>query len=144
MSDALLPRLQESVALLSNDVERAIAQLGELYVDTVEYENPIQHVVGLEAFLGLMRHMATRWTPFAMEIDDGLESDCRIYGRFRLTFRPGFLKRSLEIEGVTRCVVAAGRITAQRDYYDAMSSALDSIPLAGPAYRKIISQFNVR
>src|SRR5512133_1731119 len=143
MPDSLLQQLQCSVALLATNVEQGIAQLRPLYSDDLRYENPVQRVEGVESFLRLMRHMATRWAPFTMHIDEGLESSDRIWGRFRLTFRPTFLRRSLDIEGLTRCVVANGRITEQRDYYDAMSSALDAIPLAGPAYRKIIAQFTI-
>ncbi len=143
MPDAILPQLKSAVALLATDVEEASAQIRSLYSENLRYENPIQRVNGVDAFLRLMRHMATSWAPFSMEIDEGLESSERILGRFRLTFRPTFLRRTLEIEGLTRCVVADGRIIEQRDYYDAMSSALDAVPLAGPVYRKIISQFTV-
>lgn len=143
MPELLLQQLQCSVALLATNVEQAIAQLRPLYSDDLRYQNPIQRVQGVEAFLRLMRHMASRWAPFSMQIDEGLESSERILGRFRLSFRPTFLRRSIDIEGLTRCVVAGGRIIEQRDYYDAMSSALDAVPLAGPAYRKIIAQFTV-
>jgi hypothetical protein len=143
MPAPVLPQLQSAVALLATNVDAASAQLRSLYSEDLRYENPIQRVVGLEAFLRLMRHMATRWAPFSMQIDEGLESSDRILGRFRLAFRPTFLRRTLEIEGLTRCVVADGRILEQRDYYDAMSSALDAVPLAGPVYRKIIAQFTV-
>ena len=143
MPNALLPQLQSAVALLATDVEEASAQLRRIYSADLRYENPIQRVEGVDAFLRLMRHMATRWAPFSMQIDEGLESPERILGRFRLTFRPTFLRRTLDIEGLTRCVVAGGRIIEQRDYYDAMSCALDAVPLAGPVYRKIIAQFTV-
>jgi len=143
MPEALLPQLQSSVALLATDVDVACAQLRSLYREDLQYENPIQRVDGVNAFLRLMRHMATRWAPFSMQIDEGLESPERILGRFRLAFRPTFLRRTLEIEGLTRCVVADGRIIEQRDYYDAMSSALEAVPLAGPVYRKIIAQFTI-
>jgi limonene-1,2-epoxide hydrolase len=143
MPNALLPQLQSSVALLATNVEEASAQLRALYSEDLRYENPIQRVKGIDAFLRLMRHMATRWAPFSMQIDEGLESTDRILGRFRLSFRPTFLRRTLDIEGLTRCVVVDGRITEQRDYYDAVSSALDAVPLAGPVYRKIIAQFTI-
>jgi limonene-1,2-epoxide hydrolase len=143
MPDAILPQLQTAVALLATNVDEASAQLRGLYSQNLHYENPIQRVEGVDAFLRLMRHMATRWAPFSMQIDEGLESPDRVLGRFRLSFRPTFLRRTLEIEGLTRCVVASGRIIEQRDYYDAMSSALDAVPLAGPVYRKIIAQFTI-
>ena len=143
MSGSVLAELKSGVRLLSTNVDQATAQLRELYVEELRYENPIQSVAGREAFLRLMRHMATRWAPFSMEIDEGLEAPDRVLGRFRLSFRPTFLRRTLEIEGLTRCVVRAGRIIEQRDYYDAMSSALDAVPLAGPVYRKIIAQFTI-
>jgi limonene-1,2-epoxide hydrolase len=143
MSGSVLAELKSGVRLLSTNVDQATAQLRELYVEELRYENPIQRVAGREAFLRLMRHMATRWAPFSMEIDEGLEAPDRVLGRFRLSFRPTFLRRTLEIEGLTRCVVRAGRIIEQRDYYDAMSSALDAVPLAGPVYRKIIAQFTI-
>jgi limonene-1,2-epoxide hydrolase len=143
MPDVILPQLQTAVALLATDVEKASTIFRGLYSDALHYENPIQRVEGIDAFLRLMRHMATRWAPFSMQIDEGLESPDRVLGRFRLAFRPTFLRRTLEIEGLTRCVVANGRIIEQRDYYDAMSSALDAVPLAGPVYRKIIAQFTI-
>jgi len=143
MSHSILAELQSGVRLLTANVELATTQLRELYIDELRYENPIQRVEGREAFLRLMRHMATRWVPFSMEIDEGLEAPDRVLGRFRLSFRPTFLRRTLEIEGLTRCVVREGRIIEQRDYYDAMSSALEAVPLAGPVYRKIIAQFTI-
>lgn len=143
MQAPILPQLQAAVGLLATNVEAASAQLRELYSENLRYENPIQRVEGAEAFLRLMRHMATRWAPFSMQIDEGLESPDRVLGRFRLAFRPTFLKRTLDIEGLTRCVIADGRIIEQRDYYDAMSSALEAVPLAGPVYRKIIAQFTI-
>lgn len=143
MTASLFSNLQTSVALLGSDIERATASLRELYLEELQYENPIQRIAGREGFLRLMRHMATRWAPFSMTIDEGLEAPDRIYGRFRLSFRPTFLRRVLDVEGLTRCVVRDGKIIEQRDYYDAMTAALDAVPLAGPAYRKIISQFTV-
>lgn len=143
MSAPLLPQLQASIALLATDVEQAVVRLRDLYSEDLRYENPIQRIEGIEGFLRLLRRMATRWAPFHMQIDEGLESPERVFGRFRLAFRPTFLRRSLDIEGLTRCVVVDGRIVEQRDYYDAMSRALDAVPLAGQAYRKIIAQFTV-
>lgn len=143
MSDPLLPRLQSAVALLATDVEQASARLRDVYSEKLHYENPIQRVEGFDAFLRLLLHMTTRWAPFSMDIDEGLESSDRLVGRFRLIFRPTFLRRTLDIEGLTRCVVADGRIVEQRDYYDVMSSAVDAVPLAGPVYRKIVAQFTI-
>lgn len=143
MPDALLSQLQSAVALLATDVEQASARLRCLYSEDLRYENPIQRVEGVDAFLRLLLHMTTRWAPFSMQIDEGLESPERILGRFRLSFRPTFLRRTLDIEGLTRCVVAHGRIIEQRDYYDVMSSAVDAVPLAGPVYRKIVAQFTI-
>jgi len=85
--------------------------------------------------------MATRFTPFSMRIDQGVVTEQLLYGRFFLAFHPGFLGRGLEIEGVTRCRLADGLIVEQRDYYDLVSHALDAVPLAGPAFRKIIAKF---
>jgi ketosteroid isomerase-like protein len=143
MEQRILSRLKTNVALLGLETERALAGLGELYGETVRYENPIQRVDGRDAFLRLMEHMVTKWAPFSMEIDEGLESQDRVWGRFFLSFRPNVFGRTLKIEGLTRCVVEGGRIVEQRDYYDAVSSVLDLVPLAGPAYRKIISKFSI-
>jgi hypothetical protein len=87
--------------------------------------------------------MATKWAPFSMQIDEGVVDSGRIYGRFFLSFRPGFLGRTMNIEGVTRCVVKDQVIVEQRDFYDAVSAALDVVPLAGPTFRKIISKFTI-
>jgi hypothetical protein len=143
MPRSVLTELKSAVALLSTNLEQAVAKLQELYAEDLCYENPIQRIVGREAFLRHTRHMATRWAPFSMEIDEGLESPDRVLGRFRITFRPAFLHRTLEIEGLTRCVIRDGSIFEQRDYYDAMSSAIDAFPLASPVYRKIIAQFTI-
>ncbi|MGC4066311.1 MAG: nuclear transport factor 2 family protein [Polyangiaceae bacterium] len=137
----LLARLSESVALFERDPARALDALRPLYAEDLRYESPIQTLRGREGFLRLMGHMATRFTPFSMRIEDGLESEERIFGRFRLSFKAPFLQQHLDIEGVTRCVISGGRIVEQRDYYDALSRALDAVPLAGPVYRKIIAQF---
>ncbi len=144
MSGHLLPSLQSAVSLLTGAPEQGLAALKELYAEELRYENPIQRVQGRADFLKLMGHMATRWAPFSMRIDDGVESSDRIFGRFQLSFQPGFLGRVLEIEGLTRCVVEDGRIVEQHDYYDVVSSALDAVPLAGPVFRKIIAQFTVK
>jgi limonene-1,2-epoxide hydrolase len=143
MPDTILPRLRSAVALLATDVEQASAQLRGLYSEELRYENPIQRVEGLDKFLRLLGHMTVHWAPFSMQIDEGMESSERIFARFQLVFRPTFLRRTLDIEGLTRCVVADGRIVVQRDYYDVMSSAVDAVPLAGPVYRKIAAQFRV-
>jgi limonene-1,2-epoxide hydrolase len=143
MPEPLLPQLQSAVALLATDVEQASVRLRSLYSEHLRYENPIQRVEGVDAFLRLLRHMTTRWAPFSMQIDEGLESAERIVGRFRLVFRPTFLRRTLDIEGLTRCVISDGQIIEQRDYYDVMSSAVDAVPLAGPVYRKIVAQFTI-
>lgn len=143
MQPAILDVLKSSVQMMGTDPERAVSELRPLYADELRYENPIQRVEGRESFLKLMSHMATRWAPFSMVIDEGLESPERIFGRFHLSFRPGFLGRTLNIEGATRCVLVGGRILEQRDYYDVVSTAIDAVPLAGPAFRKIIGQFRV-
>jgi ketosteroid isomerase-like protein len=139
----VLARLTESVALLEQDPTRALESLKPLYAEDLRYESPIQTLRGRDRFLRLMGHMASRFTPFAMHIEDGLESTDRVFGRFRLSFKAPFLPQRLDIEGVTRCVIQDGRIIEQRDYYDALSRALDAVPLAGPVYRKIIAQFAV-
>jgi ketosteroid isomerase-like protein len=143
MSDSLLSQLAAAVALLRTDVDRAIEQLRALYSEDLRYESPIQQASDRESFLRLVRHMATRWVPFSLEIDDGVESATRVFGHFRLTLSPRFLSKPLAVEGITRCVLRDGKISQQRDYYDALTVAVDSIPFAGVAYRKIIRQFSI-
>jgi limonene-1,2-epoxide hydrolase len=143
LATPMLANLAESVALLERDTALALERLAPLYAEDLRYESPIQTLRGRDGFLRLMRHMATRFTPFSMRIDEGLESGERVFGRFRLSFKAPFLQQRLDIEGVTRCVVSNGLIVEQRDYYDALSRALDAVPLAGPVYRKIIAQFSV-
>ncbi len=141
MSPPILPELTRGVAELSTNPEGAIALLRPLYAERMTYQNPIETLSAREPFLGLLRHMATRFAPFSMHIDQGVETEQFLYGRFFLAFRPGFLGRGLEIEGVTRCRLVDGQIVEQRDYYDLVSHALDAVPLAGPAFRKIIAKF---
>lgn len=143
MPSAILDTLKSNVGRIGVEPEQALFALRALYAEDLRYENPIQRVQGREPFFKLMNHMATRWAPFSMVIDEGLESTERIYGRFQLSFKPGFLGRTLHIEGVTRCVLDQGLIVEQRDYYDVVSTALDAVPLAGPAFRKIIAQFTI-
>lgn len=143
MEHSLLESLRANVARLSHEPDQALGELRGLYSEGLRYENPVQRIQGREGFLRLMSHMATKWAPFSMNIDEGLESADRVFGRFHLSFRPSFLGRVLKLEGVTRCVVENGLIVEQRDYYDAVSSALDAVPLAGAAFRKIAAQFTV-
>jgi hypothetical protein len=143
MPVSVLTDLKCAASLLSTNLEQALEKLRELYTEDLCFENPIQRIVGREAFLRYTRNMASRWAPFSMEIDEGIESPDRLFGRFRIAFRPAFLHRTLEIEGLTRGVIRDGRIVEQRDYYDAMSSAIDAFPLASPVYRKIIAQFTI-
>jgi hypothetical protein len=144
MEQEILKELKANVLLLSKDADRAFLGLSRIYAERLNYESPIQRAEGRDAFFRLIRHMATNWAPFKMEIDEGVAEPGRIYGRFFMSFYPPFLGRPMNIEGVSRCVLDGGSIVEQRDYYDAVSSALDVVPLAGPTFRRIISMFKVK
>jgi ketosteroid isomerase-like protein len=131
-------RFTETQETLARDGEAALPLLRELYHEQVQFEDPIQSVVGVEAFVEANARLLRRAKSIAISMGTVVEQEGHLFAVWTMTFEPK-VGPSMVFEGATHATVRDGWIVYQRDYWDLLSSAADALPGLGMVYRRMVS-----
>lgn len=132
------PRFAATLEALGRDGEEALPLLRELYHEQVQFEDPIQSVVGIEAYLEANRKLLRRAKALSFNLGTLVEQEGHLFAVWTMTFEPK-VGPAMVFEGATHATVRDGFIVYQRDYWDLLSSAAGALPGIGMVYRRLVS-----
>jgi ketosteroid isomerase-like protein len=137
--DEIVGRLKHAVTLLGRDMEQANALLADLYAEDVFFQDPLQIVRGLPAFLEMNRRLASKTREIEVELAEAARAGESIFLVWNMRVVPRVGPR-VSFEGVSHLRLRDGRVVYHRDYWDLLGSVMESVPLAGPLYRAAVKR----
>jgi ketosteroid isomerase-like protein len=119
--------------------ERQAAGLDELfslYHEDVYFEDPLQRIHDKAAFTATIRRMYHTLTDIEFLLQSFSEAGDEAHATWTMRFRPRFGPR-ISLEGASHLRLRGGKILYHRDYWDLLSSLLETSPVTALAYRAI-------
>lgn len=107
-----------------------------LYDDDVYFEDPLQRTHGKQALAEAMRSMYRKLREIDFQFHSFSSAGDDAHATWTMRFRPAFGPRIL-LEGATHLRLRDGKILYHRDYWDLLSSLLETSPITALAYRAI-------
>lgn len=138
-SPARLPsRLRDALVALKPEHPESIEALRPLYTDDVVFQDPLQVVCGLDAFVAMNRRLLRRmrwleWTLKAAKGDDEV-----VFLEWTMTGKTKLGPR-IEVDGMTRARARGGRIFDHRDYWDLGELVASALPGGRRILRAVLS-----
>jgi hypothetical protein len=126
-------RLRDVIGAFDHDLEGALERLSALYDPGVVFRDPLQTLVGRDAFLAMNRRIVERARRVSFDVTEAVGGVDSFFLSWTMTYEP---RRgpTIVFEGATRARVRGGLITEQRDYWDMLSSVAQSLPLVRTLY----------
>src|SRR5262245_23994562 len=125
------PSLRDAIASaftrLSADDPSSLEELRALYADDMTFEDPIQKVQGIDAFVGLNRRLARRSRELSFSIERVVGDDTEFFIIWHMRFRPK-IGPLFELDGVSHARAEGGQVRHQRDYWDLAALFASAVP----------------
>jgi limonene-1,2-epoxide hydrolase len=112
---------------LSADDVSSLEELRPLYADDVTFEDPIQKVHGIEAFLDVNRRLARRCRELSFSIERVVGDDTECVITWHMRFRPK-VGPLFELDGVSHLRAEGGKVRFHRDYWDLATLFSSAVP----------------
>jgi hypothetical protein len=110
----------------------------QYYHPDVRFQDPIQKVVGRDAFVEMSERLVRRCKELRSKANDVAQTGDVIFIQWTMEMRFGSAPLSI-IEGVTRLRLDEhARVIEHRDYFDLWGDTLESIPGVGRLYRRFV------
>lgn len=129
----LAERLRDIFVSFDRDGDGAITRLSSLYDADVVFRDPLQTLIGKDAFLEMNRRILGRSRRLAFDVTDAVGGKDSLFLAWTMTYEPK-KGRTIVFQGSTHARVRDGMITEQRDYWDLLSSVAQSFPVARNLY----------
>src|SRR5437868_6257768 len=101
---------------LSADDPSSLEELRPLYADDVTFEDPVQKVEGIEAFLDVNRRLARKARELSFLVDRVVGDDTECFLTWHMRLRPK-LGPLFELDGVSHLRTEGGKVRYHRDYW---------------------------
>ncbi|MCA9664503.1 MAG: nuclear transport factor 2 family protein [Myxococcales bacterium] len=125
--------LVDHIASLRVGDDSGLARARDCYHPDVVFQDPMQRIVGREAFLEMNRRALHAASEYRIDFDDVLESPTLLFASWRMVYKPKRGPR-LTIVGASRLVLRDGLVCDHRDYWDLLSSFASSTPVLARAH----------
>jgi limonene-1,2-epoxide hydrolase len=135
MSD-LEARLRAAFQVANERQGAGLDDFFRLYHDDVYFEDPMQRAHGKEAFTRAMRRMYRNLRDVEIQFQTFSGSDTQAHATWTMRFRPK-LGPTIVVEGASLFQLRDGLILVHRDYWDLLSSLMETSPLTALVYRAI-------
>jgi len=113
-----------------------VEALRPLYVDDCHFEDPLQSLRGLDAFLSMNRKFLKSARVLKFSVHDKVESPDAIFLSWTLDYGARWMPQ-MKFEGVTRIKLRDGKISEHRDYWDLVEGAFTTVPKFLDLYKKL-------
>jgi limonene-1,2-epoxide hydrolase len=135
----VLKKLHDALHAIDKEGEGAIARLEPLYDENVFFQDPIQTLTGLPAFVEMNRRLMRRAKSLRFEVHDSAAEGENLFLTWKMHLQPK-AGPMLTFEGTTHARVRGGKIVYHRDYWDLLGSVADAMPFVAPLYRTLIAK----
>lgn len=105
----------------------AVEALRPLYAEGVVFEDPIQRVEGVEAFLDVNRRLVARAKKLAFDLERVIGDDDELVLVWRMTFQAK-IGPEVQVDGVSHLRARGGKVTSHRDYWDLATLLASGVP----------------
>jgi hypothetical protein len=136
----VVQRFKDAIQALEGQGEKALPMLRDLYHKQIEFQDPMQSVVGIEPFIEANRRLVKRAKSLSFKLETVVEQDGNLFVVWTLMLKP-MVGPAMTVEGTTHAIIRDGLIVYQRDYWDLLSSIANAIPGVGMVYRRLVSLF---
>lgn len=141
----MLPRMSTSVrdaivtafARLSAEDASALDDLRPYYGDDVTFEDPVQKVQGLDAFLDLNRRLIRKARELSFSVESVVGEDAEFFVTWHMRLRPK-VGPLFEVDGVSHLKTAGGKVRSHRDYWDIAALFASAVPGGQTILRTIL------
>ncbi|KIM11341.1 MAG: limonene-1,2-epoxide hydrolase [Sulfuricurvum sp. PC08-66] len=110
------------------------------YDDSIHFKDTIQELHGIEAFTAMTKRLTQRSQDLRMKLVHAIVQGDTLFMEWEMTISYKKYPSSV-LYGASRLTFnAAGKIVAQRDYYDLWGDIFDNIPWWGKRYRAFMQR----
>jgi steroid Delta-isomerase len=123
LRDALLSAFSH----LRADDESALDELRPLYAEHMTFEDPVQKVDNIDAFMDLNRRLIRRSRELSFTVDRVVGDDEEMFITWRMRLRPK-VGPLFELDGVSHLRASGGKVYQHRDYWDLATLFASAVP----------------
>lgn len=110
------------------------------YHEDVRFRDPIQEVLGRDAFVEMTERFLKRAKDLEVELHSAAQGGSTIFLAWTMKLRFGAAPK-LTLEGTTRLQLdSQGKVIEHRDYFDLWGDTLDAVPGVSKVYRAIMKK----
>lgn len=112
-------------------------ELRSFYADDVTFEDPVQKVEGIEAFLGVNRRLARRSRELSFTLERVVGDDTEFFATWHMRLRPK-IGPLFELDGVSHLRLEGGKVRHHRDYWDLGALFASAVPGGQAVLRMVL------
>ncbi len=128
--------ISDFIKLISTFDSDSLRDLPEIYSPTIEFEDPINTVQGLDNLYLMFEDLLKVFSEIEIQVKETSSTDHTAFVRWLMTYR--FRKKKYSIDGVTHLKFdSSGLICKHKDYWDASFPLYGTFPLLGSLMRGI-------
>ena len=127
MTESLPSRLANALVAVVPENPDAVENLRNLYAAHLIFQDPIQRLQGVDAFLEMNRHLLRRMKKLSWEILSTAGNENEAFLEWKMLCTPR-LGPTVEVAGVTRARAKNGKIFDHRDYWDVGELFASAVP----------------
>ena len=128
--------ISDFIKLISTFDSDSLRDLPEIYSPTIEFEDPINTVQGLDNLYLVFEDLLKVFSEIEIQVKETSSTDHTAFVRWLMTYR--FRNKKYSIDGVTHLKFdSSGLICKHKDYWDASFPLYGTFPLLGSLMRGI-------
>ena len=128
--------ISDFIKLISTFDSESLRDLPEIYSPTIEFEDPINTVQGLDNLYLVFEDLLKVFSEIEIQVKETSSTDHTAFVRWLMTYR--FRKKKYSIDGVTHLKFdSSGLICKHKDYWDASFPLYGTFPMLGSLMRGI-------
>ncbi len=121
----------------------SVDELRRYFTDDLVFEDPLQHIEGLEAYWEMNERLLKKNTDLKITMEESAQNGPHIMFTYSLSMSPSKkMSKMLSVTGMTYVRLNdEGKIEYHRDYWDFNSAMLSMFPRAQRWYKRFVSIF---
>ncbi len=136
-SPDLAVTIRELLENLRPEDPNSVENLRAVYADDVSFEDPIQKVTGIDAFIALNHRLLGRAKELVFEVESATGNSEEIFLAWTMRCVPKF-GPTIHVDGVTHIHARDGKVVRHRDYWDLGELFASAIPGGHQALRFLL------
>ena len=135
--------ISDFIKLISNFGSDSLKELPKIYSPTIEYEDPINKIQGLDHLYLVFEDLLKIFSEIEIQVKETSSTDHTAFVRWLMTYR--FRRKEYSIDAVTHLEFdSSGLICKHKDYWDASFALYGTFPMLGSLMRGIKKMATVK